>query len=204
MADYTVKGTQNAYSSDANKNLNSYRASGIPNINTDGKKLAVTSTNVSVYSNGARVGFIQSFAPTEQRTITPIHELGSEGVIQMAAGNTTGGTIAITRFAVYNSSLFNALGLTRTGNFVPTNSSDFVYASTGSKDSTYQTYTNPFKCLKDQRVPLEIKCETQMPNDDGIMTETYIDCWLQSYSRTVTSQTITISQQATVSYADLI
>lgn len=196
-----VSGTNYAYPSNVNKNLNTARASGMPTIGEDGKKLVVTSTNISVFSNDMRIGFVQSFSPSESRTITPVQELGTEGVVQMVAGNTNGGTISLTKFAVYNADLWNSLGLTRTGQFVsPTDQS-----SSGTKDSTYATYSNPFKTLKDQRVPLEIKIETKQPGDEtAIYTETYIDCWLTSYNKTISSQTITISESCNMSYSDII
>lgn len=194
-----VTGTSYAYSSDTNKSLNTARASGVPNIGENGAKIAVASTNISIFSNGMRIGFVQTFSPSEQRTITPIHELGTEGVIQMAAGNTNGGTLALSRIAIYNSNLWNALGLTRTGQFVTPG----AVSSTGTKDTTYATYSNPFKTLKDQRVPLEIKVVTNQPSG-AIYAETYIDCWLQQYSKAVTSQTITISENCTMTYSDIV
>lgn len=200
-----VSGTSYSYTSMTNKNLNTYRASGIPEVGDSGKKLAVTSTNISIFSNNMKIGFVQSFSPSEQRTITPIQELGTEGVVQMAAGNTNGGTINLQRFAVYNANLWNALGLTRTGQFVSRSNPDFVNTSNGKKDSAYQTYGNPFKTLKDQRVPLELKVETRQPGDENnIYTETYIDCWLSSYSKTVSAQNITISESCTMTYSDIV
>ena len=196
-----VKGTSYSYSSDTNKNLNTARASGIPSIGDKGAKLAVTSTNISIYSNNMRIGFVQSFSPSESRQITPVHELGTEGVVQMAAGNTNGGTISLTRFAVYNANLYNALGLTRTGQFVTFDK----FNSSGKKDSTYATYSNPFKTLKDQRVPLEMRVETKTPSDENkVYVETYIDCWLTSYGKSISAQTITINESCSMSYGDII
>ncbi len=196
-----VKGTSYAYSSNTNKNLNTARASGMPSIGSNGKKLAVTSTNISIFSNNMRIGFVQSFSPSESRQITPVHELGTEGVVQMAAGNTNGGTISLSKFAVYNANLWNALGLTRTGQFV----SHGDFNSSGKKDTKYETYSNPFKTLKDQRVPLEMRVETKTPsNNDVVYTETYIDCWLTSYGKTISSSTVTINETCNMTYSDII
>jgi hypothetical protein len=187
--------------SETNKNLNTQRASGVVNIGSNGSKLAVASTNISINSNGMKIGFVQTFSPSEQRTITPIHELGTEGVIQMAAGNTTGGTLTLQRIALYNNNLWNALGLTGSGKSVPSPIND----STSSNDTAkYAIYNNPFKTLKDQRVPLEIKVETRLPSSEDILTETYIDCWLTSYSKAITSQSITISENCNMTYSDIV
>ena len=170
-----------AYNPNVNAGLNTQRASGMPQVGSRSRALAVTSTNISIYSNGMKVGFVQSFSPSEQRTITPVQELGTEGVVQMVAGNTNGGTISVSRFAVYNSNLFDALGITNTGSTV---------------------VNNPFKTLKDQRVPLEIRVQTHK-SDGSYDTEVYIDCWLTNYSKTIASSTVTINESCTISYSDV-
>lgn len=198
-----IPGTVSAYDSRTNVNLNTYRASGMPEIGD--RNLAITTTNISVFANGQKVGFVQSLSPSESRNITAVQALGEEGVVQMVPGNTTGGQISMTRFAVYNSNIFNALGLTRTGTFVPPVGINATNAS--SLDATYRTYGNPFKTLKDQRVPFEIQVKTRIPTQDGseqFFIETYLDCWITSYSKTIASNTITISEQVTASYSDVI
>lgn len=76
----SVNGAQYAYNSSVNNNLNTQRASGMPSIGSNGSKLPILSTNISVYSNEQRVGFVQDISPSESRTITAIQELGTEGV----------------------------------------------------------------------------------------------------------------------------
>jgi hypothetical protein len=61
-----------------------------------------------------------------------------------------------------------------------------------------------FKTLRDQRVPLEIQVKTRKAGSlDEYYYETYIDCWLSSYSKTYSVGTITVAEQATVQYADV-
>lgn len=191
----------NAYTSDTNKNLNTYRASGMKEFGDNKNTLAITSTNIEVFSNGMRVGLIQSLTPSESRTIVKLQELGTEGVVQSVPSNTNGGQLAITRFAIYNNNLFNSLGLTRDGKFTTDN------LGSTSKDNKYKTFANPFKTLKDQRVPLEIQVKTKMPSDSdetSYLIETYVDCWLSTYSKSIAANTITISEQATIQYSDVI
>src|SRR3712207_9313406 len=65
--------------------------------------------------------------------------------------------------------------------------------------------SNPFKTLKDQRVPLEIKVQTRQPGKDAPPSiETYIDCWLTSYSKTLSAQNITVAESCSMSYSDII
>lgn len=189
-----------AYDSSSNNHLNTHRASGMPNVGDTSANLAVTSTNISVWANDMQVGFVQSLTPSEQRAITPVQELGTEGVVQMVPSNTNGGQLSISRFAVYNANLFNALGLTRNGQF---NDKTKISSTTEFKlDDQKTTHSNPFKTLKDQRVPLEFKIKTKRPTQGSYLVETYIDCWLASYTKTIAANTITITEQATVQYSD--
>lgn len=198
-----IDGT-NTYDSYSNSWLNTQRSNDVPSI-ADGdnaSKLAITTTNLSVYSNNQRVGFIQSFTPSEQREITPVQELGTEGVVQMVPGNTRGGTIQITRFALYNSDIWNALGLTPTGQFTKR---DQQITGDAFKRQDSGTYGNPFRTLKDQRVPLELRAHTILPNisAEAMLVETYYDCWISSYSKSIAAQNIIVSENVTVEYSDM-
>lgn len=224
MSDYdevkVASARYETYNNQVNKNMNTIRAGGTgeSKTSTDGSQLfAVVSTNISVYSNGQKLGFIQSIKPSESRNIIAIQELGTEGVVQMVPGNTTGGQLDVSRFAVYNSTLFNALGLTNTGKFVPygdrnngVNANSVTGTVTSDGANTNGSFSNPFKTLKDQRVPIEIEVRTHMPNkeptgtDEGnTFVETYIDCWLSSYGKSISAQTITITENATIQYSDI-
>ena len=203
-----VDGATNSFDSKENINLNTQRASGMPEILNNGGSLPVTTTNIEVYANGQKVGFVQNFSPSENRTITKVKELGTEGVVQSVPSNTLGGQLTVSRLTVYNANLYNALGLTPTGKFVQRDSQTTADGPATSLDKDYNTYGNPFKTLKDQRVPLEFMVKTRMPStsitDTKYVIETYIDCWLASYSKTIAANTITITENATVQYSDVI
>ena len=94
---------------------------------------ATTSTNIFVYSNGCIVGMIQSFNVSEQRQVNKLQAIGWEGVVQAVPGNTNGGTLNVSRIALYESSIWNALGLTTSG--VPFN-------EVGSKTYDYKDGTD--------------------------------------------------------------
>ena len=209
-----ILNTNGAYDSDSNNNLNTQRASGMPEYLADDKvtpiggNLVVTTTNIEVWANGQKIGFVQTFNPSENRTIIKVKELGTEGVVQSVPSNTLGGQVALTRLALYNSNLYNALGLTPTGKFTTRDSQNPTQkpgsASDITANSNYRTYGNPFKTLKDQRVPLEFMVKTKMPNSTSYIIETYLDCWLATYSKTIAAQTITITENATIQYSDVI
>lgn len=177
-----------------NKPLNTYRASGatggIEGPAGTSDKLAITSTNIDVFSNDIRLGFIQSFNVSENRAVTKVQELGAEGVIQSVPGNTKAGSIQTARFAVYTNYLLKAL----------------VDDPEGKQPSYKVSKANPFKTLKHQRIPLEIKVKQKMPGTSSLGTyyiETYVDCWIASYSKTINVGTITISESVTLEYSDV-
>ena len=201
MAKITNTSACDSYS---NHWVNTHRATGMPEPagGDDAARLAITTTNISVYSNNMKIGFVQNFTPSEQRTITPVQELGTEGVVQMVPGNTNGGQIQMTRFALYNSDIWNALGLTPNGKFTKR---DDQIADSAFKRQDSGTYGNPFRTLKDQRVPLEIKARTILPNvsQEAALIETYFDCWLSNYSKSIQVSNIIISEQVTIQYSDM-
>lgn len=74
-----------------------------------------------------------------------------------------------------------------------------------------------FKTLKDQRVPLEIQVRTPLTgqgvfgagsgaeagNQQLYYTETYVDCWLSSYSKSYDVGKITVAESCSIDYADV-
>ena len=52
---------------------------------------------------------------------------------------------------------------------------------------------------------MEFKTKIRLPDDqnDSYHVDTYVDCWIQQYSKTIASNTITITETATVSYSDV-
>ena len=179
--------------------------------------LAQTSTNIFVMANGCTVGMIQSFTVNESRQVQKLQAIGWEGVVQAVPANTDGGTLNVSRIALYESSLWNALGLTTSG--VPFNelgTKVYDYPDGTDKDNWdkpthvnmpdgYKTNTRlAFKTLKDQKVPLEIQTKTRRGGSaEDYYMETYIDCWIQSYQTSYSVGSITVSESATISYADV-
>lgn len=105
------------YKNAKNTNVNTQRASGMPNSvnnftpsSSNDNALLQTSTNIFVYANGGIVGMIQSFRVSESRGINKLQAIGYEGVVQAVPSNTNGGQLDISRFALYSSNLWAALG----------------------------------------------------------------------------------------------
>lgn len=190
-----------------------------PTSGDQNSKLA-TGTNIFIYSNNSIVGMIQSFSVSESRTINKLQAIGWEGVVQAVPANTNGGQLSVSRIALYESSIWNALGLTSSGTpYSPLGRK--VHDSGGgqfdSKDQWDVSSHTPgniegstvssrfiFKTLKDQRVPLEIQVKTKRTGSaEEYYVETYVDCWLSSYSKSYSVGTITVAESATIQYADV-
>ncbi len=153
--------------------------------------MLVTSTNVKINGidpSGKKVmiGMIQSFSVSETRNVTKLQSIGIEGVTQAVPENYKGGTINAQRVALYGKRLYDVFRM-----------EDY----SGEDDDV-------FKTLKQQRFPFEIVYETRRDgNRDGdgaVYTETYIDCWISSYKKNYQTSNITISEQVTIAYAEVI
>ena len=184
--------------------------------------LAATSTNVFIFANGSIVGMIQSFTVNETRNINKLQAIGWEGVVQAVPDNTKGGSLSVSRIALYESSIWNAIGLTTSGRpFNEIGAKVYDAENEGSAGTTewdkssiapdsidskaYKTATNfVFKTLKDQRTPLEIQVKTRAHGQqEKYWIETYIDCWLSSYRRSYSVGSITVAEDVQIAYGDV-
>ena len=164
--------------------------------------MLVTSTNVKINGispSGQKmmIGMIQSFSVSETRNVTKLQSIGIEGVTQAVPENYKGGTINAQRVALYGKRLYDVFRMEE---------------YTGEKRFGRDEYKNEdedvFKTLKQQRFPFEVVYETRRDgNRDGngsVYTETYIDCWISSYKKNYQTSNITISEQVTIAYAEVI
>lgn len=173
-------------------------------------------TNIFIFANGCIVGMIQSLQVSESRDTKVLQAIGWEGVVQQVPNNYKGGQLTVNRIALYESSLWNALGLATTG--VPFNEiGKKTYEETSATSPIWDTARHEFdnsgnkvhsrlafKTLKDQRVPLEIQTKTRREgSSDDFYVETYIDCWLSAYGKTYGVNDITVTENATIKYADV-
>lgn len=138
-----------------------------------------TYTNVSVFLRGTKVGVIQSITRSESRPMTPVQELGTENVVQILPGNTTGGTVAVERFALYR---------------------DRFHQLLGSVDGQLDNRGDLFNNLYQQRIPFEIQVSTRTPSGQAT-TETFVDCWLSDYRKSIAVGQIQLTESATITYA---
>lgn len=185
----------NIFSDGDNKNLNTQRAYGWDrNINADhatGTRtnpnspsqngLLQASTNIKLKMNGETLGMVQSLAVSESRNINKLQAVGFEGVVQAVPSNTNGGQLTVSRIALYDRKMANITGL-------------------------HDNDLGVFVTLRQQRVPFEIAVETPIGNNGDVAYDitTYYDCWISSYSKSYTVQQITVAENLTVQYSDVL
>lgn len=157
----------------------------IDHANANG--MLVTSTNIRIKANDVVIGMIQSFSVSQSRDVTKLQQIGAEGVAQAVPQNYKGGTLQCSRVALYGSRFYDAFKMEQ-------------YSGEDTKD----TY---FKTLKDQRLPFDVVYE-QSASNNGQMgpqyTETYISCWISSYKANYTVSNITVSENVSIAFADII
>ncbi|AEO93440.1 virion structural protein [Bacillus phage G] len=174
--------SQRAYGWD--RTVNTDLAAGtrmVPNSPTQ-NGLLQTSTNIRIKMNGDVIGMVQSLAVSESRNINKLQAVGQEGVVQAVPSNTNGGQLTVSRIALYDRKMIDVTGI---------NNNDI----------------GVFVTLRQQRVPFEISCET--PSNAGEDTvfgdiTTYYDCWISSYSKSYSVQSITVAENLTIQYSDLL
>lgn len=179
--------------------------------------LLTTSTNTFIFANGSIVGMVQSFNVSESRGVNKLQAIGWEGVVQAVPENTKGGSLTMSRIALYESQIWNALGLTTSGR--PFNQIGAKVYDAEAEGPTwdqssmapesidaraYKTATNlVFNTLRQQKVPLEIQVKTRAHGkEEKYWVETYIDCWLSSYRKSYSVGSITVAEDVTVMYGD--
>lgn len=186
----------NKFNDGQNQHLNSQRAYGWDRTtNTDTATglrmnptdpaqngLMQTSTNITIKMNGEIVGMVQSLASSESRNINKLQAVGFEGVVQAVPSNTNGGQLTVSRIALYDRKMVNVTGI-------------------------HNNDLGVFVTLRQQRVPFEISVST--PTAAGADTvlgdvTTYYDCWISSYSKSYTVQQITVAENLTIQYSDVL
>lgn len=115
---------------------------------------------IAIRVNGITIGRIQSWAPNQSRTVTPVYELNADNpaarggaIIENVPGNLTGLTISVTRYDLYAARFEEVWG------------SDFS-----------------FQLLTEQDVGLRITEHWSNP-DNTVEEWLYEDCWFTSVGR---------------------
>ena len=123
------------------------------------KNQTSTSHGVSIRVGGTAVGMIQSWVPSQSRTVTPVYELKpdtSGEVIDNVPGNIGGLTITVNRFDLYKSKMEEAFG------------------------------TVDMRMLTDQKTALSIKEKWAYP-DATSEVWVYTGCWFTSLGRNLSA-----------------
>lgn len=139
------------------------------------RNMMVHPANHQIVSNGIVVGVVQSFSPNESRTATSVFGLGVEGVVTTAISNYGGGTFTTPTMQIYDTQPLEAFGIVDRGGGV------------GGLRQLPRV-----KSLYQQRQPLDIRVVVYTPAVGDEILETYRNCWITSYSKTVAATSGTI------------
>lgn len=139
------------------------------------RNLPIHPSNHQIMSRGTVVGVVQQFSPNESRTATSVFGLGIEGVVTTAISNYGGGTFTTPLIQIYDTQPLEAFGIIDTG---------------GGIGGLRQLPR--IKSLAQQRSPLDIRAVIYTPNIGDEILETYRNCWITSYSKTVSVSSGTI------------
>jgi hypothetical protein len=147
--------------------------------NSNGSVVGMTThpTNIEILINGSRVGMIQSFSPSESRNVTPIMALGVEGVVTSSVGNYSGGTFSTPMIEIYDQTSLAALGV----------------VDQGGRDPGGLRQLTISKALYQQRIPVDIRAVTYTPAIGAETIDTFVNCYITSYSKSISISASTIS-----------
>lgn len=149
-------------------------------IDVDGQVTGMTvhPANIRILSRGVEVGMIQSFSPNESKAATPIMALGVEGVVTTALGNYQGGTFNAPLIQIYDNMPLEAFGIVDNGGGI------------GGLRALPRV-----KSLSQQREPVDVRSITYTPTAGQEIIETYRNCYLTAYSKTIaiTSATVVVN-----------
>lgn len=151
------------------------------------RNLTTNPTNHQILSRGNVIGLVQSFSPSESRTVQKVMGLGIEGVITSAVGNYSGGTFQTPLIMIYDQTPMEAFGVIDQGGGV------------GGLRQLPRVIS-----LKQQRTPLDIRSVLHTPNEGEQIVETYKGCWITSYSKTIAISGATVGVSVGWSYEDVI
>ena len=143
----------------------------------DGRTTGMTvhPANIRILSRGVEVGMIQSFSPNESKTASPVMALGVEGVITTALGNYQGGTFSAPVVQLYDNMPLEAFGVVDNGGGI------------GGLRQLPRV-----KSLYQQREPVDVRSITYTPTSGQEIIETYRNCYLTAYSKTIAVTSATI------------
>lgn len=175
--------SQRAYGWDRTTNTSATTGTRLNPNNAAQNGLLQASTNIKIKMNGEVVGMVQSLAVSESRNINKLQAVGFEGVVQAVPSNTNGGQLTVSRIALYDRKMVNVTGI-------------------------HNNDIGVFVTLRQQRVPFEISVETPTGVASGNTqyndVTTYYDCWISSYSKSYTVQQITVAENLTIQYSDVL
>lgn len=158
---------------------------------------AVLSPNVELMIGNFVIGYAKKATETQARDVTPIYEIGTVGIVEMAPGQPKPVTLALEHVAIYGATMVGIVAKAiASGNLAG------VSAAAGlSLDDTktaLQLWVQKrlgaghtladISSLADMPVGFQCQLNEQHPVDDTkLFISTYSNCWITRYSRPIVS-----------------
>jgi len=172
----------------------------------------ITADYAILYIQGASVGMVQRFSPSESRPVAPQYEIGNvypvEFIPQPWSGRIQVGRLEIFKNQLYNAFGFNTFGYQTTndtglgGNTPGTLSPNPPYWPTDKLDS--QTSLPIITTLADIQWPLDMSIHIQMPiNAGGIYVKNYVECWITEYSTSYDAGAKVVAENVSFTYRNV-
>lgn len=153
---------------------------------------AVLSPNVQLAIGQFTIGYARQATETQSREVTPIYEIGSVGVVEMAPGQPKPVTLALEHIAIYGATMINIVALA-------IDSGNLAGISAAAGLTTAQTVTALTTWLQAQGTTMDsifdlahmpigftAKVYEQSPVDPTAQQiTTYNNCWITRYTRPI-------------------
>ncbi|MFW9878519.1 MAG: hypothetical protein ACFFG0_36015 [Candidatus Thorarchaeota archaeon] len=145
---------------------------------------AVSVASIKIVIGGIGIGYIQDYTGNQNRTATPLYEVGTVGIVEHIAGQPTY-NVTINKLAVYR---INFLKMAAQVGMYKSNSTlyDIIKAKLKSNDEIID-----FSVITEQAIPFDIVVSQKDPVDPNTsaatLTTTWKECVITGYSETVSA-----------------
>lgn len=149
------------------------------------------STQILIQVDGQSVGAIQSFAPTQNRSIRDIDEIGTDGVIELVPNQSTKHSITVTRLVFDKKTLPESFSR----GFLNIHSQRIPF------DILVYDFSNAEADTSPEADPLSLDAGSSFDaalDATGVITTVYENCWFSSLATTYSAGDYLISQNATI------
>ncbi len=158
---------------------------------------AVLSPNVELQIGSFTIGYARKATETQARDVTPIYEIGTVGIVEMAPGQPKPVTLALEHVAIYGATMVgivakaiasgNLAGISAAAGLSLDDTKTALAIWVQKRLGAGRTIAD-ISSLADMPVGFQCQLNEQHPLDDTkVFITTYQNCWITRYTRPVAS-----------------